>query len=50
MININLEIKNENLLGWWLYYDVEKIIYIGSNEFKVETVEELWDYIQKFYN
>lgn len=58
MISINLEIKDEGLLSWWLYEDVEKIIYdtkLNKNtnlyeqiEIKVETLDELWDYIQNY--
>lgn len=48
MININLELKDTNLLDWWLYEDVEKIIYIDDKPVKVETLDELWDYIQNY--
>ena len=48
MININLELEDTNLLDWWLYEDVEKIIYIDDKPVKVETLDELWDYIQNY--
>jgi signal recognition particle GTPase len=48
MININLELEDTNLLDWWLYEDVEKIIYIDDKPIKVETLDELWDYIQNY--
>ena len=48
MININLELEDTNLLSWWLYEDVEKIIYIDDKPVKVETLDELWDYIQNY--
>lgn len=48
MININLEMEDKDLLGWWLYEDVEKIIYIDDKPIKVETLDELWDYVQKY--
>ena len=50
MININLEIKDEDLLFWWLYEDVEKVVYIddGDKSIKVESLDELWDYIKKY--
>lgn len=48
MININLELEDTNLLDWWLYEDVEKIIYVDDKPIKVETLNELWDYIQNY--
>ncbi len=48
MININLDLEDKDLLGWWLYEDVEKIIYIDDKPVKVETLDELWDYIQNY--
>mgnify|MGYP001022104901 CR=1 FL=1 len=48
MININLELKDTNLLDWWLYEDVFKIIYVDDKPVKVETLDELWDYIQNY--
>ena len=48
MININLELEDTNLLDWWLYEDVEKIIYIDDKPVKVGTLDELWDYIQNY--
>lgn len=48
MININLDLEDKDLLGWWLYEDVEKIIYIDDKPIKVETLDELWDYIQNY--
>lgn len=45
MINESLEIKDENLLSWWLYEDVDKVIYYGDKEISVRTLEELYNYI-----
>lgn len=50
MININLELEDKDLLGWWLYEDVEKIIYVEDKAIKVETLDELWNYIQNYNN
>jgi hypothetical protein len=47
MINEIMEIKDEDLLSWWLYEDVEKIIYDEDKEISVRTLEELYDYIKK---
>ena len=41
MININLDLEDKDLLGWWLYEDVEKIICIDDKPVKVETLDEL---------
>lgn len=46
MININLELEDKDLIGWWLYEDVEKIIYVDDKSIKVETLDELWEFIQ----
>jgi len=50
MISLNLEITDEDLLFWWLYEDVEKVVYIddGDKSIKVESLDELWDYIKKY--
>lgn len=48
MINEDMNIKDEDLIFWWLYEDVEKIIYDSKdeeNDIRVKTVEELYDYI-----
>lgn len=37
--------KNDDLLMWWLYEDVEKVIYDGDKEISVRTLDELYDYI-----
>lgn len=39
--------KEDDLLGWWLYEDVDKIIYNkdGSVLCNVRTPDELYDYI-----
>lgn len=53
MINEDLKIEDKYLIDWWLYEDVDKIIYegddceVGTN---VETVEQLYDYIVRSYN
>lgn len=48
MINEDLRIQDEGLLEWWLYEDVDKLIYEGihgEKEIEVKTLEELYDYI-----
>ena len=37
--------KDDELLIWWLYEDVDKVIYHGDKEISVRTLEELYDYI-----
>lgn len=48
-INEQLNIKDDYLLFWWLYEDVNKVIYIKEDEIEkeisVKTLEELYDYI-----
>jgi hypothetical protein len=54
IINILNEIfccENDNIIGWWLYEPVEKVIYdgeYGEREISVRTPEELYDYLVKF--
>jgi hypothetical protein len=49
MINEAMEIEDVDLLDWWLYEDVEKIIYVreedSQEKISVRTLEELYDYI-----
>jgi len=47
MINESLTIKDKDLLSWWLYENVDKLIYDGDKEISVRTLEELYDYIKK---
>ena len=45
MIIEDMEIEDKELISWWLYEDVEKIIYFNKVEIDVETPEKLYDYI-----
>lgn len=47
LINTALNIKDKELINWWLYENVEKVIYYGENKIKVKTIDELYDYILK---
>jgi hypothetical protein len=54
MINEDMKINaDDDLLSWWLYENVNKIIYEGKNceiEIEVKTAEQLYDYIIENYN
>jgi len=50
MINEALHIEDEDLLDWWLYEDVDKVIYNNDKAISVRTLDELWDYIDTCYN
>jgi hypothetical protein len=43
----DLQIKDKDLLGWWLYDTNDKVIYYKDNdkEISVRTLEELYDYL-----
>ena len=43
-ISEDLHIEDD-LLSWWLYEDVEKVLYDNETEISVRTLEELYDYI-----
>ena len=46
MINIIEEdLGYKDILGWWLYEDVDKVIYDEDKEISVRTLEELYDYM-----
>ena len=45
MINESLNIEDKELLSWWLYEDVDKVIYDKGKEISVGTLDELYDYI-----
>jgi hypothetical protein len=39
----------QDLVGWWLYDDVDKKIWHEEVEFNVETVEDFTDYLIREY-
>jgi len=43
----NDSILIDDYLGWWLYEDVDKVIYEsdGSKEYSVRTLDELYNYL-----
>lgn len=41
----DLQIKDKDLLGWWLYENVDKVIYYANKQISVRTLEELYDYL-----
>lgn len=46
MINETMNIEDKDLIFWWLYENVDKVIYLNDDtEISVRTVEELYDYI-----
>jgi hypothetical protein len=45
IINKSLHIENDDLLWWWLYENVDKVMYDGDKEISVRTLEELYGYI-----
>lgn len=36
-----------DLISWWLYEDVEKVIYENNQEISLKNIEELYTYINK---
>jgi hypothetical protein len=39
----------QDLVGWWLYEDVDKIIYVDDIEINVDKVVEFVDYLLREY-
>lgn len=48
LLNLNMGIKDKDLIYWWLYEDANKIIYFSDMEVNVETLDQLYDYIIKY--
>ena len=48
LLNLNMGIKDKDLIYWWLYEDVNKIIYFSDRHVYVETLDQLYDYIIKY--
>lgn len=44
-LNESMNIEDKGLLSWWLYEDVDKVIYVDKKEISVRTLEELYDYL-----
>ena len=44
-ISEDIHIEDKDLLSWWLYEDVEKVLYDNETEISVRTLGELYDYI-----
>ena len=42
---IEEDLGYNDILAWWLYEDVDKVIYDKGKEISVRTLEELYDYI-----
>jgi hypothetical protein len=50
MITEDFELEDKELISWWLYENVDKVIYTGEYAKKiisVRTLDELYDYIIK---
>ena len=45
MINHDMGIEDKDLIEWWLYEEVDKVIYIDGKSVSVRTLEEFYDYI-----
>ncbi len=44
---IEEDLGYNDILAWWLYEDVDKVIYDNEEEISVRTLEELYDYMIK---
>lgn len=38
-----------DLISWWLYEDVDKVLYYKDKEISVKTIDELYNYIKENY-
>lgn len=48
LLNLNTGVKDKDLISWWLYEEVDKIIWVCDEEIKVETLDQLYNYIIKY--
>ena len=49
LLNMNMGIQDTELLDWWLYEDVNKMIWFDDGtQVEVETPEQLYDYIIRY--
>lgn len=39
----------EGFIEWWLYEDVNKVIYIDDKELKIPTAEKFYDFLKSEY-
>ena len=37
-----------DLIFWWLYESVPKVIYTDETEYNVEDLQDLWDYLVEY--
>jgi hypothetical protein len=49
VINYLEDVFNDkcNYIDWWLYEDVEKVIYENDKQIKVKTIRQLYDFLMK---
>jgi hypothetical protein len=41
------QIDTDDFIGWWLYEDVEKVIWVKDKKIKVDTPEKLYDFLKE---
>lgn len=45
------ELKDiDNYIEWWLYEDVEKVVYVNKKEIDVRTLDKLYDFLKENKN
>lgn len=50
MLKLLIESMHDDcLIEWWLYEDVEKVIYIDGKKLKVPTADEFYDFMKNEY-
>lgn len=43
-----LDLKDKDIIEWWLYEDVDKIIYINDKAISVVSIDDFYDYLIKY--
>lgn len=47
VLKVALEIEDDDMLEWWLYEDIDKIIYKNDEPINVESIDDFYDYLIK---
>jgi hypothetical protein len=48
IVMIEEDMDCKDILDWWLYEDVDKVLYYKDKEISVRTLDELYDYIIEY--
>lgn len=47
-LNAALDLKDKDIIEWWLYDNVDKIIYFENEDISVVSIDDFYDYLIKY--